>query len=132
MKIMIFLVALTIPLMSGIMFTDYQSSTQKEEAAGAKVQDAKQDLNAAPKDTNTVVQKVATAEEWKTFNKSNFELKIKKNEMRITELNVKISKPAELFDAFYLQKIANLEKENRFLKSRLDAYEKSQSNLGSN
>ena len=129
---MIFLVALTIPLMSGIMFTDYQSSTQKEEAARAKVQDVKQDLNAAQKDTNAVVQKVATAKEWKTFNKSDFELKIKKNEMRITELNVKISKPAELFDAFYLQKIANLEKENRFLKSRLDAYEKSQSNLGSN
>jgi phenylalanyl-tRNA synthetase alpha subunit len=118
--------------MSGIMFTDYQSSTQKEEAAGAKVQDAKQDLNAAPKDTNAVVQKVATDEEWKTFNKSNFELKIKSNEMRITKLNVKIRKTAELFDAFYLQKIANLEKENRFLKSRLDAYEKSQSNLGSN
>jgi len=45
MKIMIFLVALTIPLMSGIMFTDYQPSTQKKEDAQANVQDAKQDLN---------------------------------------------------------------------------------------
>src|SRR5450759_2975966 len=97
MKTMIFLVALTIPLMSGIMFTDYQSSTQKEEAARAKVQDVKQDLNAAQKDTNAVVQKVATAKEWKTFNKSDFELKIKKNEMRITELNVKMRNPSELF-----------------------------------
>jgi len=131
MKIMIFLVALTIPLMSGIMFTDYQSSTQNEEAAQAKVQDAKQDLNAAQKDTNAVVQKVAITEEWKTFNKSDFELKFKANEMRITKLNVKIRKPAELFDAFYLQKIANLEKENRFLKARLEAYEKSQRNMGS-
>ena len=129
---MIFLVALTIPLMSGIMFTDYQSSTQKEEAVQAKVQDVKQDLNAAQKDTNAVVQKVATAKEWKAFKKNDFELKIKKNEMRITELNVKMRNPSELFDAFYLQKIANLEKENRFLKLRLDAYEKSQSNLGSN
>ena len=128
---MIFLVALTIPLMAEIMFTGYQSSTQMKEAAQAKVQDAKQDLNAAQKDTNAVVQKVATAEEWKTFNKSDFELKIKANEIRITELNVKIRKPAELFDAFYLQKIANREKENRFLKARLEAYEKSQSNMGS-
>jgi len=118
--------------MSGIMFTDYQSSTQKKEAVQAKVQDVKQDLNAAQKDTNAVVQKVATAKEWKTFSKSDFELKIKKNEMRITELNEKMRNPSELFDAFYVQKIANLEKENRFLKSRLDAYEKSQSNLGSN
>lgn len=131
MKIMIFLVALTIPLMSGIMFTDYQPSTQKKEDAQANVQDAKQDLNEAQKDTNAVVQKVANTKEWKTFNKSDFELKFKANEMRITKLNVKIRKSAELFYEFYLQKIANLEKENRFLKARLEAYEKSRSNLGS-
>ena len=117
--------------MAGTIFTSCQSSIQKQDAAKAKVQDAKQDLNAAQKDTNAVVQKVAITEEWKTFNKSDFELKFKANEMRITELNVKIRKPAELFDAFYLQKIANLEKENRFLKARLEAYEKSQSKMGS-
>jgi hypothetical protein len=98
----------------------------------AKGQDAKQDLNAAQKNTNAVAQKEQTAEEWKTFNKSDFELKIKANEMRITELNVKMRKPAELFDSFYVKKIANLEKENRFLKARLEAYEKSQSNIGNN
>jgi hypothetical protein len=117
MKIIIFLVALTIPLVVGIQ---------------AKGQDAKQDLNAAQKNTNAVAQKEQTAEEWKTFNKSDFELKIKANEMRITELNVKMRKPAELFDSFYVKKIANLEKENRFLKARLEAYEKSQSNIGNN
>ena len=129
---MIFLVALTIPLMAGIMFTGYQSSTQKKEAAQTKVQDANQDLNVFQKDTNSAVQKVVTAEEWKTFNKSEFELKIKTNEMRITELNIKIRKTAELFDAFYVKKIATLEKENRFLKSRLEAYEKSQIKMGNN
>jgi hypothetical protein len=113
MKIMIFLVALIMPLVVGIQ---------------AKGQDAKQDLNAAQKNTNAVAQKEQTAEEWKTFNKSDFELKIKANEMRITELNVKMRKPADLFDSFYVKKIANLEKENRFLKARLGAYEKSQSN----
>ena len=113
---MIFLVALTIPLVVGIQ---------------AKGQDAKQDLNAAQKNTNAVAQKEQTAEEWKTFNKSDFELKIKANEMRITELNVKIRKSSGLFDSFYVKKIANLEKENRFLKARLEAYEKSQSNMGS-
>jgi hypothetical protein len=132
MKIMIFLVALTIPFMAGIMFTGYQLSTQKKEAAHTKVQDANQDLNVVQKDTNAAVLKVATAEEWKTFSKSEFELKIMTNEMRITELNIKIRKPAELFDTFYVKKIANLEEENRFLKVRVEAYKKSQSKMGSN
>jgi outer membrane murein-binding lipoprotein Lpp len=132
MKIMIFLAALTIPLMAGIMLTGYQSSTQKKEAVRTKMQDVNKDLNAVQKDTNSAVQKVITAEEWKTFSKSDFELKIKSNEMRITELNIKIRKPAELFDAFYIKKIAALEEENRFLKSRLVAYEKSQSKMGNN
>ena len=117
MKIMIFLVALMIPLVVGIQ---------------AKGQDAKQDLNAAQKNTIAVAQKEQTAEEWKTFNKSDFELKIKANEMRITELNVKMRKPAELFDSFYVKKIGNLEKENRFMKARVEAYEKSQSKTGNN
>jgi len=114
---MIFLVALMIPLVVGIQ---------------AKGQDAKQDLNAAQKNTNAVAQKEQTAEEWKTFNKSDFELKIKANEIRITELNVKMRKPAELFDSFYVKKIANLEKENMFMKARVEAYEKSQSKTGNN
>ena len=126
---MIILVALMIPLMAGIMFPGYQTSTQKKEAAQTKVQDAKQDLNAAQKDTNAIVRKVATAKEWKTFNKRNFELKIKANERRITKLNIKLGKPSELFDGFYTEKIANLEKENGFMKARLEAYSKSQSNL---
>lgn len=115
--------------MGGIMVNGYQSSTQKQEAAQAKVQDVKQDLNTAQKDSNAVVQKVSTNEKWKTFNMRDFELKIKANEMRITELDVKIRKFSELFDPFYLHKIANLEKENRFLKSRVEAFKKSQSSM---
>ena len=49
--------------------------------------------------------------------------------MRIIELNVKIRKPGELFDPSYAKKIANLERENRFLKGRLEAYEKHRSNI---
>jgi hypothetical protein len=43
------------------------------------------------------------------------------NENRITKLNIKIKKKPELFDPFYLKKIANLQKENRYLKARLEA-----------
>jgi hypothetical protein len=129
MKLMFFFVALTLPLMSGVIYTAYPSSTHKKETAQAKGQDAKQNLTAAKKNTYKVSQKEETAEEWKKFNKRDFELKIKANEMRITELNVKIRKPGEIFDSFYAKKIANLEKENRFLKGRLEAYKKHQNNI---
>ena len=85
--------------MSGIMFSGYQSSTQKEET----------------KQTQTKMIVLNAAQ------KREFELKIKENENRITKLNVKIKKPAELFDPLYLKRIANLEKENRYLKARLEA-----------
>ena len=132
MKLMVFFVALTIPLMSGVISTGYQSSIHKKETAQAKGQDFKQDLTAARKNTYKVSQKEETDEEWKKFNKSDFELKIKANEMRIIELNVKIRKPGELLDPSYAKKIANLEKENWFLTGRLEAYEKHQNNLAIN
>jgi len=123
---MIFIIAVT-TIMAGTIFTGCQSSTQKQQAAQDKVQDARQDLNAAKKNANEVAQKAATAEEWKTF-KSESELKIKDNEIRINELTVKMKKPGELFDALYEKKITNLEQQNKDLKARLEAYEKSQSN----
>jgi len=113
--------------MAGTIFTSCQSSIQKQEAAQAKVRDAKQDLNAAQKDAKAAAQVVATAEEWKAF-RSESELKIKDNEIRITELNVKMKKPGEIFDALYAKKIANLEQQNKDMRARLEAYEKSQSN----
>ena len=99
MKKMIFFVALTIPLMAGIMFNGYQSSTQKKDSA--QTQPKMIVLNAAQK--------------------REFEMKIMVNENRITKLNIKIKKKPELFDPFYLKKIVNLQKENRYLKARLEA-----------
>jgi len=113
--------------MAGTIFTGCQSSVQKQEAAKAKVQDARQDLNEAQKDANAIGREVATAEEWATF-KSESEVKIRDNEIRITELNVKMNKPGETFDDLYKKKIANLELQNKEMRTRLIDYEKSQSN----
>jgi hypothetical protein len=118
--------------MSGVMSTGYQSSIQKKETVQANGQDAKEDLTAAKRNTYKLSQKEETAEEWKKFNKNDFELKIETNEMLITELYVKIRKPGELFDSFYEKKIISLEKENRFLKGRVEAYEKHQNNIVNN
>jgi hypothetical protein len=100
MKKMIFPVTLMIPLMAGIMFTGYQSSTQKKE------------------DAQIPAKMIAINE----AQKNNFGRKIKTNEIRINNLNAKIKKPAEIFDSFYLKRIANLEKENRYLKTRIEAF----------
>jgi len=113
--------------MAGTIFTGCQSSVQKQDAAQAKVKDARQDLNEAQKDANAIGQELATAEEWATF-KCESEIKIRDNEIRITELNVKMKKPGETFDELYANKIANLELQNKEMRTRLTAYEKSQSN----
>jgi flavin-binding protein dodecin len=54
-------------------------------------------------DANAIAQKAVTPEKWKTF-KSEFELRIKANEIRVTELDVKMKKPGERFDALYEKK----------------------------
>ena len=114
--------------MAGIIFTGYWSSTQKLKATQTKVQDTRKDLKAPQqKDANAAVRVVSTAEEWKTI-RNESELKIKENEIRITELNAKMKKTGELFDALYQKKIDNLEKENRYLKARLEGFYNSQGN----
>jgi hypothetical protein len=123
----IFILAIIITLMAGLIFTGYRSSTQKQKADQAKVLYAKRDLNAAQKDANAVVQKPVNAEEWITF-KSESELKIRDHEIRINELNVKTKKEEEIFDALYKKKIAYLEQQIKYMKARLVNYEKGPSN----
>ena len=105
MKKTILILVVTSAFIAGTTFTGCQSSTQKQEAA----------------------QVVATAEEWKTF-KSESEQRINANEVRIAELKVKMNKPGEILDPLYANKIATLEQQNKDLRAKLYAYEKSQSN----
>jgi hypothetical protein len=88
---------------------------------------AKGDLIAAQEDANTSTPIVATPEEWKIF-RSESELKIMDNEIRLTELNVKIKKQGGVNDTRSGKKIAILELQNRDMKARLESYEKIQSN----
>lgn len=127
MKKTIFILFVTSIFVAGTIFTGCQSSTQKQEAAQLKVQEARADLNSAKQEANEATQIVATAEEWKAF-RSESELKINANEIRITELKVKMNKPGEILDPLYAKKIATLEQQNKDLRAKLYAYEKSQSN----
>jgi pyruvate/2-oxoglutarate dehydrogenase complex dihydrolipoamide acyltransferase (E2) component len=125
MKKSIFTLAVVTSLILVAILIGCQSSAQKEKAAQDKVQEAKQDLEAAQNAANTEAKKVATAEEWKVF-KSETEEKIKNNDKSIAELKIKIKKPGKTFDALREKKIDELEQQNKNLKARLEAYEKSQ------
>ena len=125
MKKTIFTLALASTLILGTVFTGCNSPAQKKEAAEAKLQDAEQNLEAVQNDAEA--QKVATAEEWKMF-KSETDLKIKKNEIRIAELRLKMKKPGIIdLDAVYEKRIETLEQKNKDLKTRMDNYETRQS-----
>ncbi len=125
MKRTIFTLAIATIFILVTVFAGCSSPAQKKEAAEAKLQDAEQNLEAVQNDAEA--QKVATAEEWKMF-KSETDLKIKKNEIRIAELRLKMKKPGIIdLDAVYEKRIETLEQKNKDLKTRMDNYETRQS-----
>jgi len=126
MKKTIITIAVSSMLIAGSVFTSCKSPAQKEDAAQAEVQDAKQDLNEAQNDANAEAMKVATAEEWAAF-KSDADLKIESNNVRIAELKVKMNKPGVILDPVYKQRIETLEQQNKDLRDRMDAYDKNHS-----
>lgn len=127
MKKKILILAVASVFIAGTIFTGCQTATQKNDSAQIKVQEARVDLNAAKQDARETSQVVATAEEWKVF-KSDSELKIKANEVRISELKVKMNKKGEVLDPLYSKKIITLEQQNKDIKVKLYNYEKSQTN----
>jgi TolA-binding protein len=113
MKKSIFTLAAMSLLMTGAIFTSCNSAAQKEDNTTTESQDAIAEE-----------QVVATAEEWQAF-KTDAEAKIKNNEIRIEELTVQMNKPGQVFDDLYKNRIEELEKQNRELQYRIDAYDKS-------
>lgn len=116
--------------MGAISFTACQSSAQKEEAAKDNVEDAKQDLKDVQDNTKAENQKAVSAEEWDTFKKES-EIKIRDNNIRIAELKLKMKKPGKVMNVVYSTKIDNLEQKNQDLQTRMDTYQKSQSDWAS-
>jgi len=119
MKKNILILILTISLAAGIIFTGYRSSAQKQKAVQTSMLNTKWVLN--------TTQKPEEAEEWESFRKES-ESKISYNETQIIELKVNIENNEELFDVPYKKKVAILGEQIRFIKARLENYEKSPSN----
>lgn len=108
-------------LFSALFLSSCQSSAQKSDAADAKVQDAKQDLQAAEKNATIAAQKQASAEEWAAF-KAETEMKIKTNESMIADLKATMKATGKKMDAKYVESVEALEQKNKDLKNRMDAY----------
>ena len=126
MRKTIFTLAMATTLMAGTIFTGCQSSDAKVKAAQADVKDAKQDLVQVKKDADEAAQKAAKAEEWNVF-KSESEVKIRENEIRIAELREKMKSSGKTLDAVRAKKIDELAQKNRDMKTKINIYEKNQS-----
>jgi chromosome segregation ATPase len=108
------------------IFTACQSPAEKVDSAKADVKEAKQDLKAEQKDANAEAAKKAEAEEWRVY-KLETEARIKDNDVRIAELRVRLKKPGKVLDPLYAKQIEGLEKRNRALQAKIDAYVPEQS-----
>jgi len=98
----------------------------------AKIDNAQEKVNEATKDNkalNTEAKadkiKTADAKEWKAF-KEETELEIKANDARIAELRINLKKPGKILDPMYKAKIENLERQNKEMRMKLEAYEQNQ------
>jgi len=125
MKKPILTVALAVFFIQGIMITGCKSPSQKAEDAKENVQDAREDLMDAKQEANTAVVKAANEEEWKIF-KIDADAKIKKNELRISELKAKLKNTGTGLNKSDKQTIDALETRNAEFKNRINDYEKNQ------
>jgi hypothetical protein len=127
MKKAIFTLAIVTSFFAGAILTGCQSSAQQAEAAEVKVLEAQQDLSKAEAKASEATIIMVNTEEWQTF-KTESELKIRDNEIRIAELRFKMKKPGKVFDSFYAKRIDALEQKNKNLKIRMETYDKNQTN----
>lgn len=111
---------------SGMILISCQSTTEKEEKATEEVQEAKHELADVKKDIRADSVEAIKTEEWRIF-RNEADARIRSNDIRIAALKKKIEKPGNKMDAEYPQAILDLEKKNKNLQDRMDAYEKNQS-----
>jgi len=104
-----------------------KTAAEKEADAATNVENAKEDLSDAKKETLQEAQSQASDAEWKIF-KNNAEATIKNNEIRIAELRVKMTKTGQKMDVEYTKKIDAMQTQNQTLKARIDKYDKERSN----
>lgn len=151
MKKIISILALTILFVSGTTFNSCTTSAQRETAL-AKAEADKEAMMVAQRDSTARAemviqqrdstdraqfamrqrdsvaraQRMADAEAWRAL-KSDSELKIKSNEMRIAEVKESLKALKKTADSISTNRITALEQRNKDLRTRMEEYERSQS-----
>jgi hypothetical protein len=102
---------------------DQKVESEKDDLRDEKkdVQDAREDVQDAREVANLEAQKL-TPDDWKKY-QADAEAKIKKNEARIIELRSKIKESGTAMDDSREKKIAELEKQNWDLRTRLNSFD---------
>ncbi len=126
MKKIIFIFSILAASIAGLLLNACSTSAEKADNAQVKLQDAKTELQTAQQDANAAELTAARAAEWQTF-KGASEASIKGNETMIADLKAKMKSTGKKLDAAYEKSIAELEEKNNKLKSRMDDYDKGQS-----
>ncbi len=130
MKSSFFGFTVVITLISGIAFIGCRSAAKREDAAQVKVQRAQQRLSEIQNSTKEDELKTVSAENWETF-MSEAEVKIKQNEIRISEFKIKMKRPGTTLDVLYEKRINALEQQNDALNIKIEAYKENQSDWAS-
>lgn len=116
MKKTILFLSVTAALLSGVLLTGCQGSSQTKEGARDQAQDTK---DQATQTTQGVNQSIKDSVE--QFRKESGE-KISANEQRIAEFKVKIAHESKATKARYEKILAGLEQQNRELKKNLEDF----------
>jgi hypothetical protein len=90
------------------------------------VQEARHELADVKKDIIADSLEAVKTEEWRIF-RNEADARIRSNDIQIAALKKKMEKPGNKMDADYPQSILDLEKKNKDLQDRMNAYEKNQS-----
>lgn len=126
MKKTIFALAIATTFFAGTATTGCQSSDSKSGKEHDKVNMDMEHMDMEHKNSMTEVEKNNSADEWKAFRK-DAEARIRDNETRIAEAREKMKETGKVIDAVLEKKIDLLEKRNKDLRAKLDAYERDQS-----
>ncbi len=125
MKKITFVIVCSITIISVGTFTACMSSDQKNKVAEDKVLVAEEKLQEAQENAYEVADQTATADELKAF-KLESELQIRKNDVSIAELKVKMNNSDKKNDKIYAERIDTLVKRNENLNARIYNYQKTQ------
>jgi MFS superfamily sulfate permease-like transporter len=123
MKKTLFIMALLAISSTAIFFTSCESNETKIKNAEEKVQDANKDLLTLLKEERIRARQAVIDKELELF-KADCNYQIQENEIRISELRVKMNAKGKAKDLLYAKRIEVLEDENAGLRRRLDEFDK--------